>query len=159
MPINIAHYLECFHITEIFCLDYERVYVWGMEKIKESIIGKKYIAIDNSFSIELSRNMGLNRYTKEMVDSPYLAGTSQLGDYPKICTIVTEPFTINVVDEYKHKDNKEREHLFVIVSDDSNRQHIVLWHESGVEIENRIEGINRHHDLNGWKGEPMMQTF
>lgn len=91
----------------------------------ESIIGKKYIPNDNSYAINLT----------SCSDYPYknenllLAGT-HIGDEPKECTILTEPF-----EAYRLSFPRRRgveKNLFIIVGYE-NTTHMILFYEEGIQ--------------------------
>lgn len=56
----------------------------------ESIIGKKYISYDNSWSVNVTSCGDI----LSRAEHSYLAGTNE--EMPKMCTIVSEPFECNV---------------------------------------------------------------
>jgi len=72
-----------------------------------SIIGKKYIPYDNSYCVNLTSTSG---YPYKNDTAAYLAGT-QVGDAPKECIIVSEPFLCTV--PIMHGDTKEIEMVLV----------------------------------------------
>lgn len=57
----------------------------------QSLIGRKYIPVDNSYSNCLS----VASYNSSGKKEHYLAG-NQCGDCPQLCTIVSEPFQMLV---------------------------------------------------------------
>lgn len=83
---------------------------------KESIIGKKYLSLDNSYAICLSdgKNHSL---------AGYLGGPNA-----QITTIVTEPFLGQVMSIFR-----KIEHYMILVKDSKNRIHSVLFEERSIK--------------------------
>ena len=79
---------------------------------KESIIGKKYLSLDNSFAVCLSDGENHN-----------LAGPNA-----QITTIVTEPFLGKVKSIFK-----ENQYYMILVKDSKNRIHSVLFEERSIK--------------------------
>lgn len=73
-----------------------------------SIIGKKYIPFDNSYSVNITN---CSNYPYNNVKTSYLAG-NQGGELAKECIIKTEPFKCNI----KTWNNNIEEKEMVVVS-------------------------------------------
>ena len=94
--------------------------------------GKQYVAIDNSYEINLS---------DPSADKAYLAGT--ISDYFKVTTIVSEPFEIM----YLGVHCKEfKPHIFVIVKGVDNMHYMTLFYKHGVITNaNTIAYMDKRH--------------
>lgn len=103
--------------------------------------GKQYVAIDNSYEINLSN---------PNEDKAYLAGTAT--SYFKVTTIVSEPFSIMYLSahckEYKPQN-------FVIVKGINGMHYMTLFFENGVITKNNTIAHmhDRHSDFvsKAWK--------
>lgn len=84
---------------------------------KESLIGRLYTPIDNSYEVNL---------TNSYVDKEYLAGT--VFSKGKITTIVSEPFSIPI---YSKMSGKEHTHIMITVSYRGNT-FITMFHIGGL---------------------------
>lgn len=91
--------------------------------MKESIIGKKYIPIDNSWSVNVTTASDYPHKNEWR----YLSGTPDNNFTPVECTIVSEPFFMKV-STYK----QIREQLMVAV-DYNDETHIVLFFPSQIQ--------------------------
>lgn len=96
----------------------------------ESIIGKRYSTLDNSWSLNLTRPLMRDSHIGYIENNPRLAGT--YNSSPIGSTIITEPFKIFV--ESPIKGNPDLERDFIIVNiDGSNESALVMYYPSGVE--------------------------
>ena len=91
--------------------------------MKESIIGKKYIPTDNSWSVNVTTASECPWKNEQR----YLSGTMDCNFIPVECTIVSEPFFAKVM-SYK----QIREQLMIAV-DYNNETHIVLFFPSQIQ--------------------------
>jgi len=77
--------------------------------------GKKYVAIDNSYSINLSNEL----------KNEHIAGSKW--NVPLLTTIITEPFKVNIPNR-----NGANYHEFVIVETEHKQNYFVLFFEHGL---------------------------
>jgi hypothetical protein len=104
---------------------------------KESIIGRKYKPIDNSYSYCITDG---HRYNAE---KHYLAGIDKVideGEYErwvsdipaKLVTILSEPFKVNIQVNVSNEQVTYKEHEMILVIDDLKYHHIILFYEKGL---------------------------
>jgi hypothetical protein len=93
-----------------------------MTKLKKSIIGRKYIPCDNSYTVNLTSSSNFPYKNNTTI---YLAGTAR-GDEPKECIILTEPFKCSIVT--MSKETYDIETMVVVQYKDTT--HITLYYES-----------------------------
>jgi len=95
--------------------------------------GKQYVAIDNSYEVNLSN---------PKAEKTYLAGTSS-SDF-KVTTIASEPFTIMYLGAHS---NEYRPCAFVILNDEDGMSYMTLFYENGVITKaNTIEDMTKRHE-------------
>lgn len=111
----------------------------------ESIIGKKYQSLENSYSKCLSDATNFN-YPKKYQKRYYLAGTSKprpgsdpddldlIDDIkPSVVTIISEPFDCKIYDPMMLNSSFEKMPMkMVLVKDSNDLVHSVLYYKSGL---------------------------
>jgi len=80
-----------------------------------SLINKEYLPLDNSYSLNLS---------DIKADRTYLAGVR--GEKAQIVKITSNPFEIMIKSDADKKFNK---HKFIMVIDENNCTHMILFYE------------------------------
>ncbi len=98
-----------------------------MEEQSKSIIGKKYIPQDNSYSVNLTSSSG---YPYKNDFTTYLAGALFQDHTPKVCTILTEPFECAVTGLDKIKLE------IMIIVEYNNTTHMTMYFEQGIVEDN-----------------------
>lgn len=97
--------------------------------------GKKYVAIDNSYEINLSN---------PVAEKKYLAGTYNT-DFT-VTTIMSEPFIVNYLGTHCKEYNDK---IFVMVKDDDNITYMTLFYDNGVidPLSTIDDHIKRHEEF------------
>lgn len=110
-------------------------------------IGRKYIPIDNSYSLNVTNPIALIKNHHNLgpvLNRGYLSGTANSN--PIICIVLSNPFIATVLN-WSGKERIEREMIMVknTITGDCN---IVMYHEDGFKVKERIKAINEHNKRN-----------
>ena len=89
---------------------------------KESLIGKKYYPIDNSYCVNLT---ACAQYPYNNDRGAYLAG-NMIGESQKECTIVSEPFMCKIKPFIQ---DVIKEHEMILVNYNNNTYSILFFRE------------------------------
>lgn len=96
---------------------------------KNSLIGKKYIPKDNSWSVNVTF-CGHRMLRDSDLGRRYLAGN--YNNDKKECTIVSEPFRCTVRTGISSLNNVKTASVDMIMVNYNNETHMVMYFESGV---------------------------
>lgn len=108
----------------------------------KKIVGKLYIPIDNSYSINVTQPID-NTFNIATVNRDYLAGTNS--DNPKLCTILTQPFKAMIKafrNEYKEIE------CIMVKNNETGQTSMVMFHEWGLDVKDRIRAVNESKQRN-----------
>ncbi len=114
--------------------------------MKKSIIGKPYLPIDNSYSVNITKPTKIDHRFGWVENKGYLAGTASRNDDPHPCIVITEPFKANV--HMGFKDELKETELIIVKDLIDDHCHTIMFFEFGLDIEKRIKDINNHKALN-----------
>lgn len=103
-------------------------------KNNESLIGKRYLPRDNSFS----RNLSNERHTDFLAPTAWTEA--------EVTTIKSEPFLVNT-----YFIGVIQAHLFILVETERQETYFVMYYESGVvSKKNTLEDIRRFDRRMQW---------
>lgn len=116
------------------------------------IVGRKYLPIDNSYSVNITKCTKRDAIFGIIENKGYISGTCAFNYHPHPCIILTNPFKATVHLGFA---DKTVETQMVVVKDLTDNQcHTVMFYEAGLNIKQRVKIINDHIKLNGNKEEP-----